>query len=80
MSHHTNDHAAVVPSKAPDTIKRMANAVSDFIASLGKDELAKATFPFAGDERYEWHYTPVGRNGLLISDMERHSKSILLLR
>ena len=60
-----------VPSKAPDTIKRMADAASAFLASLGKPELAKATFPFAGTERYEWHYTPVDRNGLLISEDER---------
>lgn len=69
MSHHSNGHAAVVPSKAPDTIKRMADAASAFLASLGKAELTKATFPFEGDERYDWHYTPVDRNGLLISEM-----------
>ena len=69
MSHHANCDAAAVPSTAPDTIKRMADAASAFLASLGKDELAKATFSFAGDERYDWHYTPVDRNGLLISDM-----------
>ena len=46
MSHHSNGHAATVPSKAPDTIKRMADAASAFLASLGKEELAKATFPF----------------------------------
>ena len=69
MSHHSNGHSAVVPSKAPDTIKRMADAASAFLASLGNAELAKATFPFEGDERYDWHYTPVDRNGLLISEM-----------
>lgn len=69
MSHHSNGHGAVVPSKAPDTIKRMADAASAFLASLGMGELAKATFPFEGDERYDWHYTPVDRNGLLISEM-----------
>ena len=69
MSHHSNGHAAVVPSKAPDTIKRMADTASAFLASLGKGELAKVTFPFEGDERYDWHYTPVDRNGLLISEM-----------
>ena len=69
MSHHENCDAAAVPSTAPDTINRMADAASAFLASLGKPELAKATFPFAGDERYDWHYTPVDRNGLLISEM-----------
>ena len=75
MSHHSNGHSAI-PSAAPDTINRMADAASAFLASLGKSELAKATFPFAGDERYEWHYTPVGRNGLLISDMNAHQTDL----
>ncbi len=69
MAVSTNGKATAVPSQATDTISRMADAAAAFLASLGKQELAKATFPFAGDERYEWHYTPVGRNGLLISDM-----------
>ena len=69
MAVTVNGKAAVVPSKAHDTIKRMSDAASAFLASLGKPELAKATFPFAGDERYDWHYTPVDRNGLLISEM-----------
>ena len=76
MSLQINGHSATVPSKAPDTIKRMADAASAFLASLGKEELVKATFPFAGDERYEWHYTPVGRNGLLISDMTGHQTNL----
>ncbi len=75
MSHHTNGHSAI-PSAASDTIKRMADAAAAFLASLGKSELAKATFPFQGDERYEWHYTPVSRNGLLISDMDANQTDL----
>ncbi len=69
MASSENGKAAVVPSEAPDTIKRMTDAAAAFLASLGSDELAKATFPFPGVERYDWHYTPVDRNGLLISEM-----------
>ncbi len=72
MSAQAVSSAATVPSEAPDTINRMADAASNFLASLGEAELAKATFPFTGDERYEWHYTPVARNGLLISEMNAH--------
>ena len=70
MAVTVNGGTTAIPSKASDTIKRMADAASAFLASLGNQELAKATFPFTGDERYEWHYTPVGRNGLLISEMD----------
>ncbi len=66
----TTSSAPVVPSSAPDTIKRMSERATAFLNSLGQSQLAKAKFPFAGDERYEWHYTPVNRNGLLLSEMD----------
>ena len=37
--------------------------------SLDAGQRAVATFPFEGDERYLWHYTPVERNGLRLKDM-----------
>lgn len=33
------------------------------------EQRAVAHFPFAGDERYRWHYTPIERNGLRLKDM-----------
>jgi hypothetical protein len=59
----------VVTHRAPATARRMADAANRFLESLSGAQRAVATFPFAGDERYEWHYTPVPRNGLLLKDM-----------
>ena len=59
----------VVTHRAPATARRMADAANRFLESLAGEQRAVATFPFAGDERYEWHYTPVPRNGLLLRDM-----------
>jgi hypothetical protein len=47
----------------------MADAAQRFLDALTDEQRAKATFPFAGDERYFWHYTPVERNGLMLMDM-----------
>ena len=54
---------------APATARRMAEAALRFRDALSDEQLAAATFPFAGDERYQWHYTPVERNGLKLQDM-----------
>ncbi len=58
-----------VMRRAPATAGRMAEAANRFLDSLDGARRPKATFPFAGDERYEWNYTPIPRNGLLLRDM-----------
>lgn len=55
--------------QAPVTTRRMAEAASTFLESLGSDQRAQASFPFSGDERYQWAYTPGLRNGLLLQAM-----------
>ncbi len=57
------------PSAAPDAVKRMTGAANAFLNTLDANQRSTASFPFEGDERYEWAYTPIDRNGLLISDM-----------
>ena len=54
---------------APATAEAMRLAVLKFLDSLDDRRRGVASFPFAGDERYQWHYTPVERNGLLLKDM-----------
>ncbi len=56
-------------SRAPTTAQRMAEAANRFLDCLSDRQRAVAAFPFAGDERYFWHYTPVPRNGLLLKHM-----------
>jgi hypothetical protein len=47
----------------------MAEAATAWLESLASDQRTHATFPFSGDERYQWAYTPGPRNGLLLKDM-----------
>ncbi|RIK46698.1 MAG: hypothetical protein DCC58_02400 [Chloroflexi bacterium] len=54
----------------------MADAAQRFLDSLTDAQRATATFPFAGDERYFWHYTPVERNGLMLGDMTGHQQEL----
>jgi len=67
--------------RAPITARRMATAAAEFLGALSDRERAVAAFPFDGDERYEWHYTPVSRNGLLLEQMgpEQRRAALALL-
>jgi len=59
----------IVAQRTPAAARRMADAANRFVDSLTPLQRSQATFPFEGDERYQWHYTPVARNGLLLIDM-----------
>ena len=54
-----------IPSSAPAAANRMATAAANFLDALDGGQRTTATFPFAGEERYDWAYTPIDRNGLL---------------
>ena len=56
-------------SRAVAVATEMAAAAQSFVDSLDVGQRAVATFPFEGDERYLWHYTPVERNGLRLKEM-----------
>ena len=47
----------------------IADAVSAWLDGLDPAQRARATFPFATDERFAWAYTPGDRNGLPIAAM-----------
>ncbi len=55
--------------RAPLAARRMADAATIFLASLSEAQRSVACFPFAGDERFQWHYTPGPRKGLRLKDM-----------
>ena len=55
--------------RAPITARRMATAAAEFLRALSDPERAVTSFPFDGEERYEWNYTPVPRNGLLLKQV-----------
>jgi hypothetical protein len=58
-----------VSSSSSGTAQRLTRAVGDWLASLDADQRALATFPFDGDERYAWAFTPGDRKGLALRDM-----------
>jgi hypothetical protein len=51
------------------TGSQMATAASRVLASLDKDQLARATFTFDSPERLNWHFIPRERKGLSIKEM-----------
>lgn len=63
---------------APVTARRMRAAALRFVESLSDAQVRAATFPLAGDERYQWHYTPVQRNGLRLKDMNQAQRDLAL--
>jgi Protein of unknown function (DUF3500) len=49
-----------VAYRAPVTARRMAEAATRFLESLDAVRRAAVSFPFEGDERYQWNYRPDG--------------------
>jgi Protein of unknown function (DUF3500) len=64
--------------RAPLMAQRMAEAATRLLESLGSDQRACASFPFAGNERYQWAYTPGPRNGLQLKAMTPAQRSAAL--
>jgi Protein of unknown function (DUF3500) len=70
--------AVSVTHRAPATAQRMAEAALRFRDSLNDAQRKLALFPFEGEERYFWHYTPVFRNGLRLMNMNQEQKRLAL--
>ena len=63
---------------APTTAKKIRKSTLDFLSSLNSNQKKKVTFEFdSTNERYEWNYTPVDRNGLLMSEMNQKQVNLL---
>ena len=61
---------------APVTARRMTEAALRFLDSLTDEQRGVATFDFQGDERYEWNYVPVDREGLRLKDMNSSQRAL----
>lgn len=59
----------LAPLHAHDATAEMADAAKSFLGALTAEQKAKATFPFAGAERTNWHFIPRERKGLVIKEM-----------
>ena len=56
-------------------------AVRDFLNALGPDLRRRAVFAFDAEERWNWHYIPRERNGVLlksIGEAQRRAAMALL--
>jgi len=54
----------------------MADAAQHFLDSLWPDQKAKATYTFADDERFDWHFIPKLRKGLSFGEMQPAQKTL----
>jgi hypothetical protein len=64
-----------------NTSSVMVETANRFLASLTPEQRAKATFPFDGEERQNWHFIPRVRKGLPLREMtpaQKHLATALL--
>ena len=55
--------------------ERMAEAAANLLASLSRDQRAKAVLDWADqDSRTSWYYTPTARDGLSLAEMDRQQQ------
>lgn len=59
---------------AHDANVEMTQAANNFLAALPAELKAKATFPFEGAERTDWHYIPRERKGLSLKEMSHEQR------
>src|SRR6185369_3758611 len=76
QTHTDADSGVLAVTRAPQVVQRMADAAARFLDALSPEQRTTATFPFAGDERYFWHYTPIERNGLMLADMDAGQREL----
>jgi hypothetical protein len=63
-----------IAGQAPAVASSMTQAAARFLDTLSSEQRATAIFPFEGDERYVWNYTPVDRNGLRLKEMTANQR------
>ncbi len=70
------------PGLAQDAPSSMVEAARSFLATLEDDQRGKAMMPFDGEERFNFHYTPVPRQGLPLNEtsLEQRRAAHALLR
>ena len=60
--------AATLQDKAGQAAS-MAEAAQAFLDTLTPEQRAAVTFPFHGDDRFDWHYIPRERKGVSLRAM-----------
>jgi hypothetical protein len=75
---HTMAPNTLLLPRAPRAARRMAEAAKALLVSLDAEQRALASFPFDGDVRYQWSYTPGPRAGLPLKAMTAAQRSAAL--
>lgn len=55
----------------------LASTTNAFLVSLSTEQAGKAKFDFTSEERTNFHYTPVARQGLPVKEMEPHQRDLV---
>jgi hypothetical protein len=66
--------AAFFQMQTPAELVETANR---FLAALNQEQLAKAKFDFAADDRFKFKFTPGDRTGLPLKAMEQHQRDLV---
>lgn len=86
MSGHGHPHthppivrATAMPERSRGRASRttMAGLVRDLLETLDDDARRRTVWPFADDERFNWHYVPRPRAGLAIEEMTEATRAAL---
>src|SRR5829696_3060822 len=56
-------------ARAHEAAQEMMNTANPFLTALTPEAKAKAVFPFASEERENWHFIPRERKGLAMKEM-----------
>jgi hypothetical protein len=59
-----------VVAGVPDSAASMVTRARDLLDSLRAEQRAKASLPFASDERADWHFVPRARKGIPLGDLD----------
>ena len=59
-------------------VHQMAEAASNWLASLDAQQKAKATYPFLDGERIFWYFAPLNRHGLPLRDMDMVQRGLAM--
>ncbi len=66
-----------IDEKLSETSGSMTLAAQELMESLSEAQKKLALFPFASQERSNWHFTPVRRKGLMWEQMDESQRSKL---
>jgi hypothetical protein len=62
--------ALCVVAAVPDSAASMVTRARGLLDSLRAEQRAKASLPFASDERADWHFVPRARKGVPLGELD----------